>query len=81
MYIATYWLAKDIYNYSKEYNYLKNNNRVKTANQEAPFYDRDLIHYVKTQNPNITKFQNEAKPIHKSILPRTNYLWGNLIEE
>ena len=38
MYIATYWLGRDIYNYSKDYHYLKNNNRVKTANQKTLFY-------------------------------------------
>ena len=42
-YLATYWLAKDIDKFGKEYNYLKNNNRIKAINQETPFYCNDLI--------------------------------------
>ena len=43
MYSATYWLAKDIYNYSKEFHYLRNNNRAKTTNKGAPFYYKELV--------------------------------------
>ena len=68
MYIATYWLAKDIYNYGKEHNYLKNNNRAKTTYQKTPFHYRHLMHYIKTQNPNIPKLKNETKTIHESLL-------------
>ena len=56
-YLATYWLAKDIYKFGKEYNYLKNNNRAKTTNQKKPFYYYDLIYYIKTQNPNLPKIK------------------------
>ena len=68
MYLATYWLAKDIYNYSKEFHYLRNNNRAKTTNKEAPFYYKDLVQYIKYQNTNITKLKNETKIIYKNIL-------------
>ena len=68
MYSATYWLAKDIYNYSKEFHYLRKNNRVKTTNKEAPFYYKDLVQYIKYQNTNITKLKNETKIIYKNIL-------------
>ena len=87
MYIATYWLAKDIRDYSKYYNYLKNNNRVKTTNQKAPCYYRDLIQYVKTQYQNIPKLKTKTKTIYKSILQKGSQdhiilgetLWKNRI--
>ena len=68
MHLTTYWLAKDIYNYSKEFHYLKNNNRAKTTKKEAPFYYKDLVQYIKYQNTNITKLKNETKIIYKNIL-------------
>ena len=68
MYLATYWLAKDIYNYNKEFHYLRNNNRAKTTNKEAPFYYKDLVQYIKYQNTNITKLKNETKITYKNIL-------------
>lgn len=36
-YLATYWLAKDIYKFGKDYHYLKSNSRAKTTNQKTPF--------------------------------------------
>lgn len=68
MYLATYWLAKDIYNYSKDFHYLKNNNRTKTTNKDAPFCHKDLVQYIKEQNPNLIKLKNLAKIIYKNIL-------------
>ena len=68
MYLATYWLAKDIYNYSKEFHNLRNNNRAKTTNKESPFYYKDLVQYIKYRNTNITKLKNETKIIYKNIL-------------
>ena len=68
MYLATYWLAKDIYNYSKEFHNLRNNNRAKTTNKESPFYYKDLVQYIKYQNTNITKLKNETKITYKNIL-------------
>ena len=35
-----------------------------------PFYYRDLIHYIKTQNSNIPNSQNKTKIIYKSILEK-----------
>ena len=35
-----------------------------------PFYYRDLIHYIKTQNLNIPNLQNKTKTIYKSILEK-----------
>ena len=67
MYLATYWLAKDIHNYGQNYSYLKNNNRSKTINQKNPFYYQDLIIYIKTQNPRIPNLKNETKTIYKDI--------------
>ena len=69
MHIANYWLGKDIYNYNKEFYHLKGNNIIKT-NKIAPFYYRDLIHYIKTQNSNIPNLQNKTKMIYKSILEK-----------
>ena len=70
MYLATYWLAKDIHNYGQNYSYLKNNNRSKTINQKNPFYYQDLIIYIKTQNPRILNLKNETKIIYKDILQK-----------
>ena len=68
-YIAVYWLGKDIYNYNKEFHNLKKNNITKT-NKMPPFYYRDLVHYIKTQNRNIPNLQNKTKIIYKSILEK-----------
>lgn len=70
MYLATYWLAKDIYNYSKDFQDLENNNRAKTTNKEAPFYYKNLIHYVKKQNSATPTLKNETKTICKTILKK-----------
>ena len=62
MHIAIYWLGKNIYNYNKEFYHLKNNNIIKT-NKMAPFHYRDLVYYIKTQNPNVPNKKNETKII------------------
>ena len=67
MQIAIYWLAKDIYNYNKNYNHLKHNNITKT-NKIAPFYYRELIYYLKIQNPKIPHLKTETKEIYNNIL-------------
>ena len=67
-YLATYWLAKDINKYGKEYNYLKSNNRTKTLNADSPFYYKDLIEYIKTQNLNIIKKKITTKILYNDIL-------------
>ena len=63
MHIATYWLGKYIYNY-KEFYHLKGNNITK-INKMPPLYYRDLVHYIKIQNPNIPNLQNKTKIIYK----------------
>ena len=63
MHIATYWLGKCIYNY-KEFYHLKGNNITK-INKMPPLYYRDLVHYIKIQNPNIPNLQNKTKIIYK----------------
>ena len=45
--LATYWLTIDIYNYSKEYNFLMENNRTKIVNSKKPFYYHDIITILK----------------------------------
>ena len=67
MYIAIYWLAKEIYNYNKDYHHLKKNNILKSI-QTVPFYYRDIIHYIKTQNKKIPNIKNETKTIYKDII-------------
>ena len=71
--IAIYWLGKDIYiyNYNKEFNLLKSSNITKTNKMLPPFfYYRDLVCYIKTQNPNIPNLQNKTKIIYKNILEK-----------
>ena len=69
MHIAIYWLGKDIYNYNKEFNHLKSNDSTKT-NKMYPFYYRDLVCYIKIQNPNIPNLQNKTKIIYENILEK-----------
>ena len=66
MHIAICWLGKDICNYNKDYYLLKSNNILKTA-KTAPFYYREPIYYIKTQNPNIPNLKNETNAIYKNI--------------
>ena len=68
MHIAIYWLGKDIYNYNEFY-HLKGSNIIK-RNKTPPFYYRDFVHYIKTQNSNIPNLQNKTKIIYKSILEK-----------
>ena len=48
---------------------IKRNNIIKT-NKMPPFYYRDLIYYIKTQNQNIPNLQNKTKIIYKSIFKK-----------
>ena len=63
--LATYWLTMDIHNYTKEYNFLVNNNRTKTLNGKKPFYYNDIINYIENQNQNMPKIKPETKIIYK----------------
>ena len=62
-------MAKEIYHYNKNYCQLKNNNILKTS-RTAPFYYRELTHYIKTQNPKRPNIKNETKTIYKNILEK-----------
>ena len=64
MFLATYWLAKDIHNYGLNYSYLKRNYRSKTTNQKNPFCNEDLIIYIKRRNKTILSQKNETKIIY-----------------
>ena len=48
--IATYWTAMDLYNYSKQYHFLMDNNRIETVNNKKPYYYQDIIYYIKNEN-------------------------------
>ena len=58
-FLATYWLSVDIHNYSKEYQFLMDNNRTKTLTKEKPFYYHHIINYIKNYNKDITKTKIE----------------------
>ena len=62
--LASYWLAMDIHNYTKECKFLMNNDRTKTLNGKKPFYYNDIINYIKNQNQNVPKTKPETKMIH-----------------
>ena len=67
--ISAYWLTLDLYKISKSYTFLMSNNRVKTINNNKPFYYKDIIYYIKTENTKIQKIQNlTTKNIYKEIL-------------
>lgn len=61
--LATYQLTIDIYNFSKESQFLINNNRTKTINKKLlkHFY-KDIINYIK-KNKDISKAKGEPKII------------------
>ena len=71
-YLATYWLAKDIYKFGKEYNYLKSDNRIKPINQKTPFYYNELIQYIKTQSSTIPKTKAITKILYNNVLEKVS---------
>ena len=66
--LATYWLSIDIQNYSKEYKFLMNNNRIKNVTRNKPFYYKDMVNYIKNQNKNISKIKPQTKIIYQNII-------------
>ena len=66
--LATYWLSIDIQNYSKEYKFLMNNNRIKSVTRNKPFYYKDIVNYIKNQNKNISKIKPQTKIIYQNII-------------
>ena len=66
--IATYWLAIDLHNYSKDFNFLIDNNRIKTINNKKHYY-QDIIYYIKNENKDIKTMKNPTtKNISKKII-------------
>ena len=45
-----------------------NNNRTKTINGKKPFYYKDIIDYIKSQNKKITQTKPETKTIFQNII-------------
>ena len=66
--LATYWLSIDIHNFSKEYQFLMSNNRVKTINKRKPFYYQDIIDYIQNHNRHITTSKVETQNIYQKII-------------
>ena len=69
--LATYWLTSDIHNYAKQFNFLINNNRTKTIHGQKPFYYKDTIDYIKSQNKKITQIKPETQTIYQNIIQHT----------
>ena len=66
--LATYWLAIDIQNYTKDYKFLMNNSRTKILTGNKPYYYKDIVNYIKNQNKNISKMKPQTKLIYLSII-------------
>ena len=67
--IATYWLAIDLHNYSKDFNFLIDSNRIKTINNKKHCYYQDIIYYIKNENKDIKTMKNPTtKNISKKII-------------
>ena len=67
--IATYSLAIDLFNYSKDYHFLMDNNLTKTINNIKPCYYKDIIYYIKNENKEIKKIENPTtKNIYQKII-------------
>ena len=64
--LATYWPTADIHNYTKEFDFLMNNTRIKTINGKKPFYYKDIIDYIKNNNKNIIEIKSEIKTYYNS---------------
>ena len=67
--LATYWLVIDIHNYSKDFQFLMDNNRTKTINGKKPYYYQDIIYYIKNENKDIKTLPNPTtKNIYQKII-------------
>ena len=67
--VATYWLAIDLFNFSKDYHFLMDNNRIKTINNIKSYCYKDIIFYIKNENKEIKK---NRKPNYKKYKPKNN---------
>ena len=64
--LATYWLAADIYKFTKDYKFLMDNTRTNTITNKKPYYYQDIIYYTKNENKDIQTSQNRTtKNIYK----------------
>ena len=67
--LATYSLAIDIHNFSKDFRFLLDNNRTKTINGKKPYYYQDIIYYIKNENKDIKTLPNPTtKNIYQKII-------------
>ena len=67
--LATYWLAIDIHNFSKDFRFLMDNNRTKTINGKKPYYYQDIVYYIKNENKDIKTLPNvTTKNIYQEII-------------
>ena len=67
--LATYSLAIDIHNFSKDFRFLLDNNRTKTINGKKPYYCQDIIYYIKNENKDIKTLPNPTtKNIYQKII-------------
>ena len=66
--LTTHWLTIDIYNYSKDFQFLMDYSRTKTLNNKKPIYYQDIMCYIKNNNQEITKTKAETKTIYQKII-------------
>ena len=67
--LATYYLAIDIPNFSKDFRFLMDNNGTKTINGKKPYYYQDIIYYIKNENKDIKTLSNPTtKNIYQEII-------------
>ena len=45
-----------------------NNNRTEILTGNKPFYYKDIVHYIKNQNKNISKIKPQTKLIYHNII-------------
>ena len=66
--LATYRLTIDIHNYSKDFQFLMDNNRAKTLYNKKIFYYQNIVHYIKNNNQDVTKTKTEIKSFYPKII-------------
>ena len=83
--LATYWLTIDIHNYSKNFQFLMDNNRAKTLYNKKIFYYQNIVHYIKNNKPRRHKNKNWNKIFLSKNNPRgvktVDNSWWNPLEE
>ena len=67
--LASYWLAAEIYNFTKDYKFLMENTKTKTITKKTSYYYQDIIYYFKNENKDIKILQNPTtKNIYQKIM-------------